>query len=98
MVEAHRPEGEGSGQQAHMREKHADGILKGGQLLQNRRRLDQLPVGLRLLNLWGGASEEFMSAGEGFSLKQLGNSRNSLGFLMCSLDKILQLHLGRILV
>lgn len=51
MVEADGPQGEGAGQQAHVSEEHADGLLEGGQLLQNRRRLDQLPVGLRLLHL-----------------------------------------------
>lgn len=51
VVEAHRPQGEGPRQEAHVCEQNPDGVLKGGQFLQDRRRLDQLPVRLRLLDL-----------------------------------------------
>lgn len=51
VVESHRPQGEGAGQQAHVREENPDGVLELGQLLKDGRRLDQLPVGLRLLDL-----------------------------------------------
>ena len=51
VVEAYGPQGEGSGQQAHVCEKHSDGLLKVCQLLKHRRRLDQLSVGLGLLDL-----------------------------------------------
>lgn len=53
VVEAHRPQGEGSGQETHVREQNSDGLLEGGQLLEDRGRLDQLPVRLRLLDLRG---------------------------------------------
>lgn len=51
MVESHSPQGEGPGQQTHMCEQNPDGGLELGQLLKDRRRFDQLPVGLRLLDL-----------------------------------------------
>lgn len=51
VVEAHRPQGEGPRQEAHVREQNPDGVLEGGQFLEDRRRLDQLPVRLRLLDL-----------------------------------------------
>lgn len=51
VVEAHRPQREGPGQEAHVGEEHADGLLEGGELLQDRRGLDQLPVRLGLLDL-----------------------------------------------
>lgn len=51
MVESHRPQGEGPGQQAHVREQDPDGVFKLGELLEDGRGLDQLPVGLRLLDL-----------------------------------------------
>lgn len=34
-----------------MCEQNPDGVLEGGQFLEDRRRLDQLPVRLRLLDL-----------------------------------------------
>ena len=58
VVEAHGPQGEGPGQQAHVREQNPDGVLELGQLLQDRRRLDQLPVRLRLLDLKRGVGED----------------------------------------
>lgn len=51
MVESHGPQGEGPRQQAHVREENPDGVLELGQFLKDGRRLDQLPVGLRLLDL-----------------------------------------------
>lgn len=51
MVEAHGPQGEGSGQKAHMCEQNTDRVLEDGQFLEDWRRLDQLPVCLRLLDL-----------------------------------------------
>ncbi len=51
MVEAHSPQGEGSGQETHMCEQNSDRILEAGQFLEDRRRLNQLPVRLRLLDL-----------------------------------------------
>lgn len=51
VVEAHRPQGEGPRQEAHVCEQHADGVLEGGQFLEDRGRLNQLPVRLRLLDL-----------------------------------------------
>lgn len=57
MVESHRPQGEGPGQQAHVCEQNPDGVLELGQLLKDGRRLDQLPVGLRLLDLQPEAEE-----------------------------------------
>lgn len=56
MIEAHSPQGEGSGQQTHMCEQNANRVLEAGQFLQDWRRLNQLPVGLRLLDL---AKESF---------------------------------------
>ena len=57
MVEAHGPQGEGSGQEAHVCEQDADGVLEAGQFLEDGRRLDQLPVGLRLLDLDEGETQ-----------------------------------------
>lgn len=54
VVEAHGPQGEGSGQQTHVREQDSDGVLEAGQLLEDGGRLDQLPVRLRLLDLQEG--------------------------------------------
>ena len=51
VVEAHSSQGESSGQQTHVREQDPDRILEAGQFLEDRRRLDQLPVRLRLLDL-----------------------------------------------
>lgn len=51
MVEAHGPQGEGPGQETHMCEQNSDGVLEGRQFLEDRGRLDQLPVRLRLLDL-----------------------------------------------
>lgn len=51
MVESHGPEGEGPGQQTYVCKQNPDGVLELGQFLKDGRRLDQLPVGLRLLDL-----------------------------------------------
>lgn len=51
VVEAHGPQSEGPGQETHVCEQNPDGVLEGGQLLEDRGRLDQLPVRLRLLDL-----------------------------------------------
>lgn len=51
MVEAHGPQGEGPGQKTHVCEQNPDGVLEGGEFLEDRGRLDQLPVCLRLLDL-----------------------------------------------
>lgn len=51
MVESHGPQGEGPRQQTHVCEQNSDGVLELGQFLEDGRRLDQLPVGLRLLDL-----------------------------------------------
>lgn len=51
MVEAHSPQGEGSGQETHMCEQNSDRVLEAGEFLEDRRSLNQLPVRLRLLDL-----------------------------------------------
>lgn len=51
MVESHGPQGEGPGQQTHVCEQNPDGVLELGQFLEDGGGLDQLPVGLRLLDL-----------------------------------------------
>lgn len=51
VVESDSPQGEGPGQKTHMCEQNADGILKCGQFLEDRRGFNQLPVSLRLLDL-----------------------------------------------
>lgn len=57
MVEAHGPQGEGPGQETHVCEQDADGVLEGGEFLEDRGRLDELPVRLRLLDLQETAEE-----------------------------------------
>lgn len=59
VVEAHGPQGEGPGQETHVREQDSDGVLEGGEFLQDRRRLDELPVRLRLLDLEETAEDRF---------------------------------------
>lgn len=51
MVEAYSPQGERSGQQAHMCEQNTDWLLKTGQFLKDWRCFNQLPVCLRFLHL-----------------------------------------------
>lgn len=51
MVEAHSPQGEGSGQETHMCEQNSNRVLEAGQFLEDWRRLNQLPVSLGLLDL-----------------------------------------------
>lgn len=51
VVEAHSPQSERSGQKTDVCEEDADGLLKVGEFLEDGRRLDELTVRLRLLDL-----------------------------------------------